>query len=374
MNLITRIERFIYESPAWKLLLAVFALCLVKTGIWHMPSQATSLHIVRNPFVNPFGPYPEAHYLVWNWLGPFLAWLAGATTIGKLFALHLALSAAFTFLFVKVAFTHLPREAGRTALVLFAVLPVSTTAYFWVGTDSLTLLLMMVALAFPGAAVVTFLSGLLLGMQHFEQSIFAAAALLFAVVASRRQGYELAYSVRFCLLLFLGVIAGKVALVGLFRHCGIEVNSGRAYYLREHLQVFLSAFFFHLHDILWSVLGLGWLIALRFTDWGRRAVPFFVGLAGVCVLLPVVADQTRVFAVVTFPLVTAYWLLNRDFLGKLGRREVALILAIWAIVPLGWVWDGVPRWSVFPHDVAYVLHQAFGWFAVPEDAMLWPFK
>jgi hypothetical protein len=374
MDLIEKLERFIYESPAWKLLLAVFVLCLVKTGIWHMPSQVTSLHIVRDPFVNPFGAYPEAHYLVWNWLGPFLAWLVGASSINKLFALHLAFSAAFTSLFVRAAFTHLPQEASRTAVILFAVLPVSTTAYFWVGTDSLTLLLMMVALAFPGVAVVTFLCGLLLGMQHFEQGIFAAAALLFPVFASRRQGYELAYSVKFSLLLFLGAVAGKLALAVLFRHYGIEVNSGRAYYLREHFQSLVSAFFVHLPYILWSVLGTGWLVALRFADWGWRAVPFFLGLAGLCALLPVVADQTRVMAVVSFPLVSAYWLLNRDFLGKLGRREVAFIFAIWVILPFSWVWEGVPRWSVFPYDVAYVLHQAFGWFAVPEDAMLWPFK
>jgi hypothetical protein len=33
----------------------------------------------------------------------------------------------------------------------------------------------------------------------------------------------------------------------------------------------------------------------------------------------------------------------------------------------------MPKWSVFPYDVAFVLHKVFGWFDVPANPTLWPF-
>lgn len=373
MNAVSKLEQFIFEAKAWKLIVVLALLSLFKTGIWQIPIMHASQAIAQNPFVNPFEQIPDAHYVFWSWLGPFLAWLVGATGTWQFFVFHLLFSMAFTVLFVKIAFDNLPQELARKSLILFCVLPVSATAYFWVSYDSITLFLMMLALAFPRSLPLTALVGVLVGMQHFEQGFFAAGGLLFATAISHRQGYFLRYSWKFCLALLLGIIAGKLVLVGIFNHYDIKVNSGRMHWLRDHLGFLLNLFFFHVHGILWSVLGLGWLAALRFSDWGKRAIPFFVTLAGLCLLLPISGDQTRVLAIVTFPLVTAYWLLNQDFLGTVGRREFAWLFAAWAMMPWAWVWDGEPKWSAFPYDVALVLHHLFGWFALPADLGRWPF-
>lgn len=381
MEVTARIERFLFDARPWKLLVVVFLLCLVKTGIWTYPNPNALFAMAQDPFANPF-TNPDEHYMMWSWLGVWVAWLIGATSLHSLFVYYLLLAVAFTCLFVRIAFATLPRELARTAIVLFAVLPVSTTAYFWVGQDALTLLLMMTALAFPAAPAVTLAAGVLLGMQHFEQGFFGAAALSLAVFLNRRQRqplphslpYSLPYSLRFCLLFLLATVAGKLVLVGLFRHYGLHVNSGRMYWLRHHLDIVLWASVLHIQTILWSVLGLGWIVALRFLDWGRRSVPFFVALGGACLLALVSGDQTRVIAIVTFPLVTAYWLLNPEFLARIGRREVALLFALWVVVPVNWVWMGMAKWSVFPYDVVYVLHRAFGWFSLPERLSSWPFS
>jgi len=370
--LIRRIKNFIFLSERWKFILTLSAITLFKTGIWYIPNLDTSRAIAQNPFVNPFTD-PNRHYLFWNWLGPFVAWLIGATGKSQFFAFHFVFSIAYTLLFAGIVFASFSDEAARSAIVLFSILPVSATAYFWVGTDSITLFLMLLALAFPQARALTFAIGILLGMQHFEQSFFAASGLLFSVFLSNRQGYTLRYPLRFCVFLLLGVIAGKLALVGIFKYHAIEVNSGRMYWLREYLGFVLIYFFFHFHYILWSVLGLGWMVAVRFMDWGRNSIPFLMTLAGLCLLLAVSADQTRVLAIITFPLVAAYWLLNRDFLERLSKSEVSLLFSIWVITPWGWVWGGTPKWSVFPYDIAYVLHRMFGWFDVPGDPALWPF-
>ncbi len=372
MNVINKIEEFIFESDAWKLILVIALLTLFKTGVWFIPNLGSSQVIAQNPFSNPF-PDPNSHYLFWSWLGPFLAWLIGATGKWQFFAFHLLFSISFTFLFIRIVFNTFSNDHARSSLVLFSILPVSATAYFWVSSDSITLFLMLLALAFPGSLSFTFIVGLLLGMQHFEQSFFAAAALLFATTFSYRKGYKLKYSWKFCLLLLIGVIAGKFVLFGLFSYYSIDINSGRMHWLREHLHLLLNQFFFHFHYIVWSVLGLGWLVALKFADLGAKSVPFFLALAGLCLLLPVSGDQTRVLAIIIFPLVSVYWLLNQDFIEKLTKREISLLFTAWAMMPWGWVWGGAPKWSSFPYDIAFVLNGLFGWFDIPENPAVWPF-
>jgi hypothetical protein len=372
MNAISKIEKFIFEAPAWKLILAIAALTLFKTGIWSIPNLGESQAIADNPFTNPL-PNPDAHYLLWSWLEPFLAWGIGIKSQWQFFVFRLLASIAFTLLFVRIAFVYLSNKLARSSIVLFSILPVSATAYFWVSGDALTLLLMLVALAFPVSLIFTCAVGVLLGMQHFEQGFFAAAGLLFAVAISHKQNYALKHSWKFCLCLLLGVIAGKLVLVGIFKHYDVQVNSGRAHWLQAHIGALLNQFFYHFHSIVWSVLGLGWLAALRFSDWSKKSVPFFLSLAGLCLLLPVSGDQTRVLAIVTFPLIFTYWLLNVDFLEKISKREVSVLFTLWALMPWAWVWEGTPRWSALPYDIAYLLHHAFGWFNVPADATVWPF-
>ncbi|MGJ0485684.1 MAG: hypothetical protein ACR65R_14325 [Methylomicrobium sp.] len=118
--------------------------------------------MAQNPFINPFSN-PNFHYQFWSWLGSFLAWLLGATTLKSLCLFHLAFSFAFSLLFIKAIFSWFPDQLARTSLVLFSVLPVSATAYFWVGHDSITLFLMVFSLAYPRKLPVIFLAGIALG-------------------------------------------------------------------------------------------------------------------------------------------------------------------------------------------------------------------
>ena len=373
MIVLDKIEKFIFESAAWKIVLAILMISLIKTGIWYIPNIDLLINIAQNPFENPFSN-PNQHYLFWNWLGPFLAWLVGATDRWRFFAFHFAFSLAFTAIFIRFIFVNLSDKSARISLIIFSCLPVSATSYFWVGVDSLTLFLMILSLSFPSSLLFVFVVAILLGMQHFEQGLFASSALLIAIYLSHRQGYALRYSWRFCAALLVGVIVGKIILHLIFDYSGIEVNSGRPRWLQTFFPVVIQQFFFHSQWIVWSALGLGWLVALRFIDWGKRSVPFFISLGALCLLLPIVGDQTRVFAMVTFPLIAAYWLFNEDFLGNLTKKEVSLLATAWTLMPWGWVWGGGARWSVFPHDVAYVLHRLFGWFNIPADPALWPFR
>ncbi len=287
-------------------------------------------------------------------------------------AFLLVCSCSFTLLFMVLVFKSLPDRLARTALVLFTVLPVSTTAYFWVSMDSVTLLLLLLALVCPECNSVIWLVGLALGMQHFEQAFFAIAGLLLATSLNHLVMVQTRYTARFCFALLAAVFLGKLLLILIFQHYTILVNSGRWYFMRQHLHEIISGFFLHAYEQIWAILGLGWLIALRYVDWGKQALPFFVGLLCLSSVLLLVGDQARVLAIITFPLVFAYWLLNREFLTKWSQAHVALIFLIWLVMPWYWLCGGV-KGSVFFFDLGYLLHKAFGWFVLPNNLYAWPF-
>jgi hypothetical protein len=372
MQLVRQAERLVFAAPVWRLVAAVLLVGLVKTGVWQIPNFGASRLIAQDPFTNPFQD-PYAHTLYWSWLGPFLAWAIGATSPVAFFGFHLLLSVGFAALFVLAAFRSLPEREARVSLVLFAVLPVSATAFFWVSTDSLTLFLIMLAFALPRRWWIGALVGTTLGMQHFEQALFGFGALLATLVLSRLQGSPAERWSGWAASVLAGVVAGKLALVGLFSWLGVEVNSGRLYWLQEHLPLLLEQFLLHVHIILFSVLGLGWLVAVKYVERGREALPFLAALGGLMLLLPISGDQTRVLAVVTFPLIAATWLLSGRVLASLSNRWVAWLLVTWVIVPWSWVWGGLPRWSAFPYDLAYLLNQGLGWLEPLPDPFLGPF-
>jgi hypothetical protein len=371
MAVIDTIERFVYCSRRSRLIAALLALSFFKTGVWYMPNfdgwKSMRLDPFHNPFINP-----DAHYLFWNWLGPFLAWRFRIHNEHSFFYFHLFFSIAFTASFIWFIFTNFEERAARTALILFVAIPASATAYFWIGMDSITLALIMFLLASRNHLFISLLLGVALGMQHAEQGFFAFAALLCALVLSRFVKSRIAFSIPWAVASLLGVLLGKFVLILIFHHYGIQVNSGRPYYLRQYGQMYASMFWYHFQYILWSVLGVGWIAVAKFAERGKTAIPFLVSLLGLMLMLPVIGDETRVLSIVTFPLLGAYLLLNQDFLLSLNGRFVSWIFGVWLIVPWPWAWGGRPLVSIFPYNIAYLLHQLFGWFSVPTDHSMWP--
>ncbi|MFH1859753.1 MAG: hypothetical protein ABH870_01875 [bacterium] len=371
MQVLKNIENFIYESPTWKLITTVLLIMLFKTGVWYIPNMEISRIIAQYPFINSFKD--PSNYLFWNWLGLFLSWVVGAEGQCLFFLFHFIFSIAFTFLFIKMLFVHFSNRDARTSLILFLLLPVSATAYFWVGTDSITLFLMLCAFVFSGFWFITLLTGVALGMQHFEQAFCAFLGLFLAISISKHFRAQIKYSTKWALTLLIGVILGKLFLMGIFDYFDMNVSSGRISWLKSHFLSMLNQFFFHIHYILWSILGLGWIIVLKYSEKGKIALPFLLCLFGFMILLPVCEDQTRVFAIISFPLIAAFWLFNCEFIDSLSNQLISWLFLLWIIIPWGWVWQGRPKWSVFPHDIAYFLSQLFGWSFVPANPALWPF-
>lgn len=257
MKILSVAERFIFETPAWKFVAIVLATTLMKSGIWEIPNLGALQVLAMDPFKNPF-QIPEQQYLFWNWLGSFIAHEIHATSPRRFFLLHLAFSMAFTALFVKTVFSRFDGRTARVALLIFVALPVSATAYYWVSYDSLTLMLMMAALAMPRSRFVVALVGVGLGMQHFEQSMVGATAIFGAMVLGHMFDGERPYSWHWLLGLVVGIVAGKLVLMGIIRHWNIQIEGGRVFWLKQYLPMTLNQFSYHPFVTIFSAFGVAW--------------------------------------------------------------------------------------------------------------------
>jgi len=364
------IENFVYQSKASRLIGIALALSIVKTGVWQMPNLEASWVISRDPFRNPFTD-PDFHYQVWTWLSPFLAWLLRIHNLQSFLYFHLLFSVAFTCIFIALVWSRFEERDARTALVLFLAFPVSTTAYFWVGMDSVTLVLMLLLLLAQKRLWLALPLGVLLGMQHFEQGLVALGALIAAGILSFAFKARSPYAMRWAIASLLGVILGKFVLIIIFRHFGIHVNSGRLFMVEQHKDLYLGWFYYYFQYILWSVFGVGWIVVAQYAGQGKLAAPFLLAISGLLPLLALAGDETRVLAIVSFPLVATCLLLNPGFLQSLSGRFVAVVFVLWVVVPYPWAFAGRPLVSTFPYDLVYVLHRLFGWFSVPTNPPLW---
>lgn len=372
MYVVSKIEEFLFSSSPTKLVVTLIALTVLKSGVWFMPNLSAQIELAKNPFVNPFAD-PEAHYLVWNWLGPCIAWLIGATSLPYYFLLHFLFSVLFSVVVAYVCFARLSDRNARIALVLFALLPVSATSYFWVGMDSLTLLLIASAFLVTNSLLWPMVIGLLLGFQHFEQAFVASCLLLLVVVLRMRLSQTQSVSLAWCLALIASVLFGKLLLVLLFDYYGIEVATDRSFWLTRLFPEMVKQVFSHGHYAIWSILALGWVVLIKDLERGKAAIPVLFGLLLASIFLVLVFDQTRVLAIITFPILLVSWLLDTDFLSGLEQRFVSWLLLIWIFVPWAWVLGGVPQLSVLPYNVALVMAPFTDLYVVPDDLAWWPF-
>lgn len=344
---------------------------LFKVGVWYMPTLGWSQKIAVDPFINPFAD-PLAHYVLWSWLGPFLCWLLGLSNRGAFFLFHLFFQIAFIFLMAALISKSLKEDRKKSA-IMFVILPAYAISFYWVGPDSLTLFLMASIFVIPTSMLWGALIGVLLGMQHFEQSLVAFGGLLMGISISRLRKMNFGPNTSCAASCLIGVIFGKLVLIYIFKIYGIEVNSGRLFVFTETWELTIRDFYYSFQYILFSVLGLGWLFVIKYVEQGKISCPFLFSLLLLILVLPLVFDETRVGAIVTFPLVVSYLLLNASFIRSLDKKFVNFVFLAWLILPWGWVWAGRPKVSVLPWDLVIILNWFFGWFEVPLHPSGWPF-
>ena len=145
MRLIEKINRFLYQTNRLRLILIVFFVYFLKTGIWYLPNidgwwpmstSTRSKTLLRDPL---------GQFVFWNWLGPFLAWLLhihNRTSFMCTFALCFAI--AFTLACFFITFFRLLCRGRRQICVSPPCrMDSQSCGHYWIGMDSMTHILMM---------------------------------------------------------------------------------------------------------------------------------------------------------------------------------------------------------------------------------------
>jgi hypothetical protein len=373
---ILKLEEYLVSLNIKKLLFLFFFVILIKVGFWYHPALWKLLTISINPFDETLLSNNYAHYLYYNFLGGYIANFLQLSTKLSFFLFHLFFSFLFNLLFIFLIFKNLDRRNAIYSLILFLILPVSTTSFFWVGYDAITLSIFMLSVIFRFNFIIVLICGIFLGLQHFELGFLSSFSLLVLNIYNKYYSNKSFLTLRYSIFLFIGVLLGKILLEYYFLLINLPINSGRTWATLIDVKFYIYQNYFNFHNIVWFSLSVGWLVILKYIFSNQRNNFFIFIILCQLLILFIVDDQTRVYANLSFLIILSQILLNKEFLSEIKNYEFSVILIMWIIMPYGWVWQGVLRTSMFTYDFAYLLNYFFDFFNNEsiKSSVIWPFK
>lgn len=300
---------------------------LSKALSWPMPNLDSMQAYDRT---SPLGPLVAKMLgvstpLLWTWLN-LVVLLVGACLL-SLWAYRVA------------------RDAGQgyRAARLAMLVPALGSAFVLIGGyDAFTYLLLGLLLWSwtSGRWWLLGLSGVALGFQHFEQSLFATAAFGLAVIALRGSLPTRLEGMPTPFWATAGTLVGKLVLSLVLVFEGINPMEGRSAYLtpglvrsaiREAIN-FGPAFVISLFCGFWIFV----IFAFRIVATWRRRLLLLAAIALPLLMSVITLSQTRVFAMMTLPLVMLLVLvaLNSPQLASIPIVLIAAEALAWLVVPL----------------------------------------
>jgi len=370
------LEQYLVNSSIKKLLILFFFTILLKIGFWYHPALWKLLTISINPFDESILSNQYAHYLYYNFLGGYIANFLNLTTKLSFFLFHLFFSFLFNFLFILLIFKNLDRKDAIYSLIIFLIFPVSTTVFFWVGYDSITLSILILSVLFRFNSIIVLIFGILLGLQHFELGFLSSFSLLALNIYNKYFDQKGFLSLKYSVFLLIGTLLGRIILEYYFLSINLDITSGRIWHTINILKYYFYTSFFNFHNMIWFSLALGWLVIIRYFFFKEKNNFFIFILLSQLFFLFIVDDQTRVFSCLSFLIILSQILLNSNFLKQIKNYEISLIIIMWIIIPYGWVWGGTLRVSMITYDFAWILSYFFDIFNNENigASEIWPFK
>lgn len=260
----------------------------------------------------------EQEYIRSSALGQALFRLTPWDSLGAFVALHAA-ALGLSLLVLAWWLARTSTEGLRISRIL-VLGPIGAVLIAWVGSyDAFTVLLTVVLVLVLAAdrRVLAAIVGILLGWQHFEQSIvvLVSLALYSWLFARQRQPWE--PTLAGTLVALAGVVVGKVALVVFLAQQGFASAGGRLWWVQgDRLDVYVDQLRATWPVLLWSLFAGSWLVLIA---WASRSGPRRWS-ALVCFVPPFLAclvaeDHTRLFALTSWPvlmLIMLRWAASHD--------------------------------------------------------------
>lgn len=347
---------------------------VLHNGLWATPNLEAMSQVARHLGSNPFSGPNAPDYVMTDVLVPVVSRIVGQSGAAAYARLHLVVLVVLWAVVAVVARSRFGYRSARNLVVLLAVSPLVTVSMQWLGQpDPLTATLgILMVLLRPRWAVLVV--AVLAGLTHPEQAVFmaAVAAVVRAVLVDdvavavdaaapasgsslrtrwRPVGLDLAASVG-------GVLLGRLVTEVYFRVAGIELGRPRTAYLDFGIGRFVDHHLQQPLGLLWTLWGPLWLVVAgvicvrvlrRGVDPGSARRWAVLATAAVLALVPVLVtlDETRVYAVITAPLLVGVAVLLDRERPPLPDRLVAGfavgLLGLSLVVPGGFA-TGVTSW------------------------------
>jgi len=336
-RLVARAEAFVFDEPLWILLVVIGLLDIVKNGMAEDPNIGIWLRIAR-AFPNPVHIPSGDQYLMASPIGPALAHALGIHG----YLPYATMSMAVVVLGFAMLVVGLHRAGGRLAVgvgvIAFFATPLSNVLISLGAQDPFTFLFMTVVVLFesPWLALV---AGAGLAVSHLEVGIFTIVMVIVLRVLDDRPTKLTTIAA-----LIGGIAAGTVGLELYEHHAGISAEARASFIKQAGIRTLLTDFFDELPTWLFSTFNVFWLflVCLYGRIWRNKVTRAAIAFALVAGLVTTVTlDETRVFALLTWPLVL--WLAvhaTRTFDAKLVRRVTALTFVAAVVVPRVIVFEG----------------------------------
>jgi len=344
----------------WGLL--ALAVALVHNRLWASPNLSLFARISAEWGRQPFQGERTADYLLTNLSMPSLARALGQTDPHAYARLHLVVLVVGLAGCVALAYRNRGYLTSRTLTVLGAAAPGVTVALQWLGQPDALMFPVGLALALVRSRNAVFALAFVAGATHPEQAVFMAAVAVGARAAlelADQGGVQGRRVVVEGLTALAGVVAARVVVQWYLWAADITIRNPRSSYVELGADLFWRHHTQGPWQLVYLLWGPLWAVVLAVGVWrwrtrGDGAGRAWVVLAVLAVLalvpVAVTLDETRVYAMLTAPLVAATAvLLARQWSARTLLRAGLALLALTLVVPGGftagiasWAWDFAP--------------------------------
>jgi hypothetical protein len=317
------------DAPIGLVLIGLVALAILKDGISRSLNLPYWLQMAR---AFPASPHlvPKARYMLSSPIGPAVAHILGLESGGDYATVHLMVVALGLGLLV----TGLLRRGGRRAAVLGAVLfvasPLSDVLLSWLGMQDawlFTAICVLVLFERPAALGV---AAAIAGLAQPEMACIAVVTMAALRWLDRRDGTVQQQVTTMAVGLALGCV-GTVA----YEFSGSGGVLGDASFISIIGLGTIAADFLRVSPAwLWSTFAGAWAWVVAAVRWAKPGPPLLVSMMVLIVataMSVITLDETRVFALLSFPLVLWWTVRSVEFVPPVRLQAAAAVTLVLAV-------------------------------------------
>lgn len=318
------------------LVIGVLAAGAVMHGASYVPMVDVHLALAADPMA-PWHSLGKNGYLLDSPTLLLLAHALGVETRLAFAALAFAITGLGLMWLVWLANRHYGDEAARLVAISFFIAPIGAVVITWLGQPDPITLVAAGTLVLARSAPMFAVAGVALGFNHFEAGVaIVIASCLLRIAEAPTPTRSRALD---ALLAIAGLVAGKLVLSWWQATNGQDPSSRLDYVFQVGFHRYVISSLGNLPALVFSTFSLAWpLVAVAFVEkwYAQRRIASAMLLAGLVAagVTLLVLDPTRVFALVSWPLVLF-----------VVTRMPDLRLAVWCVlagvlIPRLIVWDG----------------------------------